>query len=130
MATSNVPRVKIPASGTGEIRALVVGWDDQPLVPDDVDSVAMHLKKVTRSGLVDVDSSVYAEPSIDPADVLYTTLQPWDEDDEGYNFHHVPPNRTQIPFASPGEVYRVEYVLSPADVTKQDILIPFEVEVQ
>lgn len=127
MAKLIVPRFQLPAGATAELRGLVHGWADTPLIPADIATVSWKLYQLVlaRKTLTELDE--YSEDGIAPADVLSDTLL------QGksikYNFHHVPGNRVSVPFAAIGSIYRVVYTLAPANPLEQLLIVPFEVEV-
>lgn len=127
MIYSGVPRFKIPARATAELRGLVHGWGDTPLIPGDIATVTwvVYELNLARKTLTEVEG--YAEAAITPADCISETLL------QGrsilYNFHHVPPNRTTPPYLEIGKIYRVHYTLTPNNAAEQLLIVPFEIEV-
>ena len=127
MTYGNVPRFKVPALATAELRAYIHGWADTPLLPTDIDTVAWKLYELNQARKTLTEVEGYGEDSIDPADVISVTLQ------QGrkilYNFAHTPPNRTTPPYMEIGKVYRLHYICRPQNAEEQDLVIPFEIEV-
>ncbi len=125
-----VPRVRVPYGATVELQGLLEGWGQTPLLPADVASVAWTVYQFNQARRTLTELDGYAEAAIaTPGDVLYATLHEWDMDEVGFNFHHVPPNRTTAPFLEIGGVYRVHYTFTPQLASQQLIIVPFEIEV-
>jgi hypothetical protein len=115
-------------NGTLELRGLIVGWDEKICVPSDFSAAEWEIFEMdVRKTLTPVVG--YTPTAISPADVILTTPKPWTSGEEGYNFAHMPPNRTAIPFSKIGSIYRIHYTLTPTNSALPLIVIPFEIEV-
>lgn len=129
MPTSNLPRFYLPVQATSELRALVVGWNDEPIKPADLSACtySLYLVDEIRNTLSEVSAAEFTPEAITPAGIFHAALQEWDEDDVGFNFHHVPPNKIKFPFAKIGGLYRLIYTCVPANPANQNVALAFEI---
>lgn len=95
------------------IQALVVLDDGTPVVQADIDTIEYEVFDVDVDQEDDAEAEfpTTGDGSIEPADCIFDELQPWSEDETGFNFSFV------VPAACfPGEsIYRVDFKFTPVD---------------
>lgn len=112
-----------------EILSRIIGWNGNPIVPDDFDLIsysAFILRTATGEEVpVDGYQDIPLTPIEDHVNATLVDDVKWEKDDIGYNFHFMVPGAI---FTEPNQTYGIRVTFELVE-TSPDLVALFLVEV-
>jgi len=130
--TKQPHRLTMMPNQPAEFLARIVGWQNQVLVAADIDAVEYSLYKLSSNDTVRTPVDGHSAISVPVADAMniLTDDDRWTKDQTGYNFSHTPDVEDEPAWSESGKNYLLEYTLTPAVASDQNIKVAFLLEIE